>query len=281
MVAQAAAQRVELLVFPEAFLGGYPKGLDFGAPVGTRQPYGREDFLRYYGAAVDLDGPELAEVGELAAQHKMAIVLGIIERAGGTLYCSAVFFDVDGTQAGIHRKTMPTAAERLIWGFGDGSTLGVHELAGVRAGANICWENYLPQARMALYQQGVELYCAPTVDDREIWAGSMRHIAYEGRCFVISACQYLLRSDCTGDYKCWQGDDPETVLIGGGSVIASPLGEILAGPARNGEQLLVADIDLNDITRGKYDLDVVGHYARPDIFTLHVNTAKQQAVRLE
>lgn len=133
----------------------------------------------------------------------------------------------------------------------------------------------MPLLRTAMYAQGVELYCAPTVDDREVWASSMRHIALEGRCFVLSACQFARRSDYPADYRPIQGDDPATVLIGGGSLIVSPLGRVLTGPLRDGPGLLVADLDLGELARGKYDFDVTGHYARPDLFTLRVNTASQ------
>jgi len=278
-VADAAEQQVEFLVFPEAFVGGYPKGLDFGAVVGSRTPEGRDDFLRYTQSAITVPGPETEEIGELAAAAGMTIVVGVIERDGGTLYCTAVYIGADGSLLGKHRKLMPTASERLIWGQGDGSTLEVFDSPAGRFAATICWENYMPQLRLATYQQGIQLWCAPTVDDREIWQASMRHIAYEGRMFVLSACQYLTRADCPDDYDAVQGNDPSTELIRGGSVIVSPLGEVLAGPVYGESALLVADIDLGDQVRGKYDLDVTGHYAREDIFQLSVNTEPRASVR--
>ena len=204
--------------------------------------------------------------------------MGLVERDAGTLYCSVVFISAQGEILGKHRKLMPTAMERLTWGFGDGSTLTVVETELARTGAVICWENYMPLLRMSMYAKGVQLYCAPTVDDRDSWLPSMQHIALEGRCFVLSACQYALRSDYPEDYDCIQGDDPDTLLIGGGSCIISPLGEVLAGPLRGEAGLLYTDIDLSLISQGKYDLDVVGHYARPDVFQLSVNSSAQQAV---
>jgi len=146
--------------------------------------------------------------------------------------------------------------ERLIWGFGDGSTLPVIETGFGRIGAVICWENYMPLLRWHMYAKGVQLYCAPTVDDRETWAVSMRHIAVEGRCFVISACQYS------------QGGE---LPIRGGSVIVNPMGKVLAGPCYEDERILTAEVDIGEIAEGKFDLDVVGHYARPDVFRLEVN----------
>jgi len=176
----------------------------------------------------------------------------------------------DGTLVGKHRKLMPTAMERLIWGFGDGSTLPVIETPLGRIGAVICWENYMPQLRLAMYGRGIQLYCAPTVDDRETWLPTMRHIALEGRCFVLSANQFARRSDYPADYPIAPAD-PEAVLIGGGSCIVDPAGRVLAGPARDGEAILTADHDLDEVSRSTFDLDVVGHYARPDVFRLLVD----------
>jgi nitrilase len=281
LTARAAGAGAQLVVFPEAFVAGYPKGLDFGARVGMRSPEGREVFRRYYASAVDVPGDDTAALGETARDHGVYLVIGVIERDGGTLYCTVLFFAPDGALLGKHRKVMPTAVERLIWGFGDGSTLPVLATPLGRIGAVICWENYMPLLRTAMYAQGVQLYCAPTVDDRETWLSTMRHIALEGRCFVLSACQFARRADYPDAYDAIQGDDPATVLIRGGSCIVSPLGEVLAGPCFGDAAILAADLDLGTIARGKYDLDVVGHYARPDIFQLTVNTRPAAPVRFE
>jgi len=278
LVADAASAGAVLAVLPEALIGGYPKGADFGATVGRRTPEGRAWFARYRDAAIEVPGPSTDRLGELARAHAMHLVVGVIERDGGTLYCTAVFLGRDGALLGKHRKVMPTAVERLIWGQGDGSTLPVIETAIGRLGAVICWENYMPQLRLAMYAQGIQLYFAPTVDDRETWQGTMRHIALEGRCFVLAACQFARRSDYPDDYPV-AAEGPDTVLIGGGSVIIDPLGVVLAGPARDGEAVLVADLDLATIDQAVLDLDVVGHYARPDIFRLDVDTRPKPAVR--
>lgn len=278
-LAEAAGQGARLAVFPEAFVGGYPKGIDFGARVGSRSPEGREWFRRYYDSAIAVPGPETAFIGELAAVHQMQVVVGVIERDGGTLYCTVLFFSSDGTLLAKHRKLMPTAMERLIWGMGDGSTLPVLDTPVGRIGAVICWENYMPLLRMAMYAQGIEIYCAPTVDDRDVWAASMRHIAVEGRCFVIAACQFLTRADCPFDYEPIQGTAPETILIRGGSSIVGPLGEELVAPVYGREAVLTADLDHEDLPRAKYDFDVVGHYARSDIFQLHVDRTSRRSVQ--
>jgi nitrilase len=199
------------------------------------------------------------------------LVIGVIERDGGTLYCSVLFFNPDGSLLGKHRKLMPTAAERLVWGFGDGSTMPVFDTPVGRLGAVICWENYMPLLRMHMYAQGIQVYCAPTADDRETWQATMRHIALEGRCFVLGCNQFALRSDYPADYPAIQGDDPATVMSRGGSCMIDPMGRVLAGPEFGGPNLLMADLDLDEIPRAKFDFDVVGHYARPDVFRLVVN----------
>jgi nitrilase len=250
LLAEAAGAR--LVVFPEAFIGGYPKGEDFGARVGSRTPEGRKLFRRYFEGAIDVPGAETARIGDAARAIAAWVVIGVIERDGGTLYCTALFFAPDGTLAGKHRKLMPTAMERLIWGFGDGSTLPAIETGFGKIGAVICWENYMPLLRAAMYRKGLTFYCAPTVDDRETWPITMRHIATEGRCFVLSACQYGER-------------------IRGGSVIVGPMGNVLAGPCYDGECVLRAEVDPGEIAEGKFDLDVAGHYARPDVFRLEVD----------
>lgn len=271
LIAEAGAGDAKLAVFPEAFIGGYPKGASFGTPVGMRKPEGRADYARYFDNAVTLDGPEITALSEAAREADMVVVIGIIERAGSTLYCTALIIDGSAGTIAHHRKLMPTGAERLIWGFGDGSTLPVVDTPLGQVGAVICWENYMPMMRMAMYSQGVTLYCAPTADDRDGWAASMRHIALEGRCHVLSACQFIRRGDYPADFDCALGDDPETVLMRGGSMIVGPLGEVLAGPDYSGETILYAEIDPAEIPQARYDFDVAGHYARPDVFRLEVD----------
>lgn len=278
MIGEAAAKGAKLIVFPEAFLGGYPKGASFGAPIGMRRPEGREAFRLYYDAAIALDGEEIEIIAAACAATNMFVVMGCIERDLGTLYCTALFFDGAKGLIGKHRKLMPTAGERLIWGFGDGSTMPVYETPLGRVGAVICWENYMPMLRMHMYAQGIGIYCAPTADDRDSWLPSMRHIALEGRCYVLTACQHIKRAAYGGSHESALGDDPETVMMRGGSAIVGPLGQVLAGPDFSGETILYAEIDADEIPRGKFDFDVAGHYARPDIFQLQVDTAPKRAV---
>lgn len=277
-IREAAGQGARLIVFPEAYLGGYPKGASFGAPIGMRKPEGRAAFARYHAAAIDLDGPELAQLAEACAETGAFVVVGVIERDGATLYCTAVYLDGAKGIVGKHRKLMPTAAERLVWGFGDGSTMPAFKTDFGTIGAVICWENYMPALRMHMYDQGVTLYCAPTADDRDTWLPTMRHIAMEGRCFVLTACQHITRAAFGPDHESALGDDPDTVMMRGGSAIVGPLGQVLAGPDFKGETILYADLDTAEVMRAKFDFDVTGHYARPDVFRLEVDTRPKRAV---
>ena len=278
LIGDAAAAGAKVILFPEAFVVGYPKGLGYGLVVGARDAAGREEFRIYLDAAIGVPGPQTLRLGEAAAAHRAYVVIGVIERDAGTLYCSVLFFAPDGVLLGKHRKLMPTASERLVWGFGDGSTLPVFDTPLGRIGSAICWENYMPLLRTAMYAKGVEIWCAPTADGRETWLASMRHIAVEGRCFVLSCNQFARRSDYPADYATHFGDDPQTVVTNGGSCIIDPFGKILAGPLFGEEGILLAEIDRQQIARGKYDLDVTGHYARPDVFQLVVDERPKSAV---
>jgi nitrilase len=275
--AQASAQGARLLLFPEAYIGGYPRLAGFGATVGQRTDDGREAFRRYWAQAIDVPGSEIERLCEIAARHELILVVGIIERDGGTLYCTVVFISAQGQLMGKHRKLMPTGSERLIWGFGNGSTMPVLETPIGKVGAVICWENYMPLMRAAHYAKGIQIYCAPTADGRDTWLPTMRHVAIEGRCFVLSANQFARQSDYPENCGPVAGED-DPIVSRGGSCIIDPFGEVLAGPDFSGENLLVADIDLDAIPRGKYDFDVTGHYARPDVFTLLVNEHDTRAV---
>lgn len=269
---EAARQGAQLVLFPEAFVSAYPRGLDFGAVIGSRTDEGREWYRRYWASSVELPGPDADRIGAMARDAGVYLVVGVIERDGGSLYCSVAFFGPDGVYLGKHRKLMPTAAERVVWAQGDGTTLPVFNTPIGNIGAVICWENYMPLLRTAMYEQGIELYCAPTADNRDSWLASMQHIALEGRGFVLSANQFAQRSDYPADYPAsFMDARDETVISRGGSCIVGPMGQLLAGPVYDIETILLADLDLNDIVRSKLDFDVTGHYARPDVFKLLVN----------
>jgi nitrilase len=278
LAAKARSQSAQLTLFPEAFVSAYPRGLGFGAVVGARTAEGREQYRLYWESAIDVPGPDVDQLGEIARANETHLIIGVIERDGGTLYCTVLFLGQDGRFLGKHRKLMPTASERLIWGFGDGSTLPVIVTNVGRIGAVICWENYMPLLRAAMYAKGVEIYCAPTADGRDNWLSTMQHIAMEGRCFVLSANQFARRSDYPAHYETNFGDDPTTIMSRGGSCIIGPLGTIIAGPDYSGETILTADLDLRDIARARLDFDAVGHYARPDVFRLIVDETSRSPV---
>lgn len=272
LLAEATSAGAELVVFPEAFVGGYPKGTTFGATVGARTDDGRALFARYRRAAIDIPGPDLDRILAAVAAHRAHVVVGVIERAGHTLYCTALLIAPDGTLLGHHRKLVPTGTERLIWGQGDASDVAVLDTDLGRIGMAICWENYMPLYRSELYRQGVEIYVAPTVDSRDTWAATMRHIAVEGRCFVLSATQYAVRADYPPDFPLPTDiasdiADGEPV-IRGGSCVADPFGTLLTGPVFGRRDVLVADLDMTLLDGAYLDLDVSGHYARPDLFQL-------------
>ena len=283
LTAEAAAHGARLVLFPEAFVPAYPRGLTFGTVVGSRSPEGRLTWQQYWANAVEVPGPVTEKLGDAARQAGAYLAIGVVERDGevshGTLYCTLLYFGPDGRLLGKHRKLKPTAAERLVWGEGDGSTLTVISTAFGRVGGLICWENYMPLARMALYGKGVELYLAPTADSRPTWQATLQHIACEGRCFVLGCNQFVARSmyppDLPGlDDLAGQPD----IMCRGGSAIVSPLGEVLAGPLFDQEGTLYATLNLAEVARGKYDFDVAGHYARPDVFQLLVNEQPQAPV---
>jgi nitrilase len=276
LTAEASAQGARLILFPEAFVPAYPRGLSFGAVVGSRSPDGRRTWQTYWDNAVDVPGPDTRALGAAARAANAYIAVGVIERdsyfSRGTLYCTLLYFGPSGQLLGVHRKLKPTASERLIWGEGDGSSLTVVETEFGKVGGLICWENYMPLARMAMYGKGVDIYLAPTADARETWQATLRHIACEGRCFVLGCNQYVTKAmypaDLVGLHDL--AGEPD-VVCRGGSAIVSPLGAVIAGPLYDCEETLYAELDLGEIARGRFDLDVTGHYARPDVFQLTVN----------
>ena len=276
MTAEAAKEGAKLVLFPEAYVGGYPWGLAFGTAVGGRSEVGRRVFGRYWESAIDVPGPEVERMCQVAADFGVWLCVGVIERdstySTGTLFCTLLYFGPNGELLGKHRKLKPTAAERLIWGEGDGSTLTTVETDFGRVGGLICWENYMPLARMTMYGKGVKIYLAPTADSRDRWQSTLQHIALEGRCFVLGCNQYVTRDMYPKDLAIADELDvwPET-LSAGGTAIYGPLGEALGEPLWNQAGIVYADLDMRSIHRSRFDFDVTGHYARPDVFRLIVD----------
>jgi len=276
-IADAAARGARLVLFPEAMIPAYPRGMSFGTVVGDRSAAGRRAFARYAANSVVVPGPVTVAIGEAARDAACFVAIGVIERdPRGTLYCTLLYFGPDGALLGKHRKLKPTAAERLVWGEGDGSTLTAIDTPFGVTGGLICWENLMPLARMAMYGKGIDIWLAPTADSRDSWQATIRHIACEGRCYVLSCNQYVTRAMMPRDWEdLGDGDD---VLCRGGSAIIDPFGDYLAGPLFDDDGTLTAELDLDRIAEARFDFDVAGHYARPDVFRLTVNESPMPAV---
>jgi nitrilase len=241
-------------------------------------------YRRHFSNSIDLSKDQLAPVREAAREYGVVVVMCINERAGelsaGTIYNTAVTIDATGEILNVHRKVMPTNAERTVWGFGDGRGLNVVDTAVGRVGVLLCWENFMPLARAAIYAQNVEIYCAPTADHRENWLASMQHIGREASAFVIGVAPALEDSDIPLDLPSRDSISPTRGewLMPGNGIICSPLGEIIAGPMRQEKGLLKADIDLDDVRSARRTFDVAGHYSRPDIFKLEVDREPRSPV---
>lgn len=285
-VEEAAEKGAELVVFTEAFIPGYPAWIWRLRPGGDWN-LSEQLHERLLHNAVNLEDGDLIPLYESAKKHGVTIVCGIEERESqlgrATLYNTVITIGADGTLLNRHRKLMPTNPERMVWGFGDATGLEVMESPAGRIGSLLCWENYMPLARYALYAQGVELYIAPTYDSGDDWVSTLQHIAREGCCWVIGCGNLMKGSDIPADFPqkdTLYPDDDEWVNPGD-SVIIAPGGHIVAGPMREEDGILVCDIDLQKATIAKRALDVTGHYSRPDIFQLHVSTKPQSPVVFE
>jgi nitrilase len=267
LTAEAARRGADLVLFPEAFVSAYPRGISFGTVVGSRTGEGREQWLRYWESCLDLESEAFEQLRACARDHRVYLAIGVNERTllNGTVYCSLLILDPAGQLIAHHRKIKPTAAERIIWGEGDGQSIKVQATELGRVGGLICWENYMPLARFSLYRQGVEIYLAPTADARDSWQSTLTHIALEGRCFVLGCNQYVEKKDYPAEWQVELEGQPD-VMCRGGSTIISPLGEVLAGPVYGGEEILMAELDRREIIRSKLDFDPVGHYFREDLW---------------
>lgn len=278
LVAQAASLGANIVVFPEAFVPTYPDWVWRTTPWADGAW-----FERFFEQSVDLDSTQIDPVRDAARAARTYVCLGVNERDGGTIYNSLVYIDPQGDVAGVHRKLMPTGGERLVWGYGDGSGLVVLDTPYGRLGGLICWENYMPLARTAMYAKGVDILVAPTWDNTDTWVPSMRHIGKEGGCFVVGTTACMRGSDVPRDLpradELYQGDDDW--LSRGNSVVCGPEGEILAGPLVGERGIVTAEVDANHARLLRRRFDVVGHYARPDVFRLTVDGRVRRAAEFE
>ncbi len=282
-IREAATRGVELIVFPEAFIPGYPAWIWRLKPGGD-WGLSEEIHARLADNAIDLSTDHLQPLFDAARESQMTIVCGVNEldheTSRATLYNSVLTIGPKGTLLNRHRKLMPTNPERMVWGFGDASGLEVVETPAGRVGALVCWENFMPLARYALYAQGIEIYVAPTYDQGDGWIGTLQHIAREGCCWVLGAGAALRVADLPEDFPNREILYPpgEQWINGGDSVVIAPGGRIVTGPMHEELGLLVTELDLTTVRAARRSLDVVGHYARPDIFTLHVDRRTQRSV---
>jgi nitrilase len=282
-VGEAARDGAQLIVFPEAYVAGYPAWIWRLRP-GSDMAITEQLYALLRASAVDLASDDLRPLREAAERHGVTVVCGVNERdsgfSRGTLYNTMVTIGPDGGVLNRHRKVMPTNPERMVWGFGDASGLKAVDTPCGRVGALICWENYMPLARCAMYAQGVEIYVAPTYDSGDRWVASAQHIAREGGCWVLGSCTAFQARDLPDSMpgKASMYPEPDEWINTGDSVIVAPGGKIVAGPLREAHGILTAEIDIGRVGMARRNLDVVGHYARPDLFRLHVNTRPAQPV---
>ncbi|WP_196892509.1 carbon-nitrogen hydrolase family protein [Aureivirga marina] len=272
IITENADKKCELFVFPETFIPGYPRGFDFATKIGNRKVEGKKLYAKYHSESVDLESKDILLLEEISKEFNTFIVIGITEKnnINGSLFCSMVYISPEIGFMGVHRKIKPTGTERLIWAESDGSSFVTFDTKIGKLGGLICWENYMPLARMAMYQKGIQIYIAPTADAREDWINTMKHIALEGRCFVLGCNQYFRKDMYPEEFQKHMKDIPNN-FCEGGSVIISPYGRILEGPVFGENKVLIAELDLNEIIETKLDFDVIGHYNRSDIFEFKVN----------
>lgn len=286
MLEEAAGNGADLVAFTEAFIAGYPTWIWRLRP-GSDWSLSEELHKRLLNNAVSMESDDLVPLYQAARKYKLTVVCGIEERdsqlSKATLYNSVIIIGPDGELLNKHRKLMPTNPERMVWGFGDASGLKVVATPAGRIGTLLCWENYMPLARYALYTQGIEIYIAPTYDSGDGWIGSLQHIAREGCCWVVGCGNLMKGSDIPEDFpgKADLYPDEGEWVNPGDSVVIAPGGEIVAGPMREEAGILYCDLDREKVGIAKRALDVAGHYSRPDIFRLHVDTRPQSPVQFD
>ena len=268
LAAEAAGQGAKLVLFPETFVPCYPSNRWVRLLAAGADQAARATFARLMRESVEVPGPACDRLGAIAREHELWLAVGINERAGGTIYNSLLLHGPDGELALHHRKLMPTNHERLVWGLGDGRGMEPVQTPFGRMGGLICWENMMPLPRAALYQAGLDIYLAPTADDSDSWQDSIRHIAREARCYVLSSCVFQRASSHPPEVPIAEG--PELMDRGGAAIVA-PDGTYLAGPLYDEPGIVYATLDPDRLAADRQRFDPAGHYSRPDVFTLSVH----------
>ncbi len=273
LTAEAKAGGAQLVVFPETFVSAYPSSAWARFLAGWADPRAKGAFAQLAREAIEVPGPDVDRLGEIAREHEVWLVTGVNERdprRSATLYNALLYHGPDGRLAVHHRKLVPTNHERLIWGQGDGDGLRAIETPLGRIGGLICWENYMPLARFALYESGVEIYVASTADDGDAWQATLVHIARESRAFVVSPCHFQRAGSYPDDFPLRDELADMDVLGRGGSAILAPDGSYLAGPLYGEEGILYADLEPQRLDEERQRFDPAGHYHRPDVLELRV-----------
>ena len=278
LIAECAAAQAELIVFPELFLPGYPYGMSFGFTVGSRTARGRQDWLRYYENSILIPGPETELLGNAARDANAWLSIGVSERDAltATLYNSNIIFSPDGELVSHHRKLKPTGSERVVWGDADSHYFPVAETPWGPVGSLICWESYMPLARVALYGKGITIYISPNTNDNEEWQATIRHIALEGHCYFINSNLFFTRDTYPDTLHCPEEIDslPE-VACRGGSCIVDPYGHYETEPLWDREGIVYAELDMDKVPASRMEFDACGHYARPDVFELVIKEGRE------
>lgn len=273
-ICKAGEDKADIIVFPESYVPCYPLGLTFGFTVGCRNEEGRQDWKVYYDNSMVVPGPETEKIGKAAKKAKAYVSLGITERdsTNCTLYCTNLIFSPEGELVYKHRKLKPTGAERFIWGDADKDFFPIVDTPWGNMGSLICWENYMPLARVALYEKGVSLYLAPNTNNNQEWQDTIRHIAIEGHCYVVNVNQYVTKSQ----YPDWihdrsEVDALEEGVLTGGSCVVDPFGHYVKEPVWDKEEIIIVDIDMDQVPRSRMEFDGTGHYSRPDVLELKIH----------
>ncbi|MCI2056956.1 MAG: carbon-nitrogen hydrolase family protein [Oscillibacter sp.] len=274
LIVQAAQEHAELIVFPELFIPGYPYGMTFGFTVGSRNADGRKDWKKYCDNSIVVPGEETKRLGEAAKAAHAYVSIGVSERDGvnGTLYNTNLVFTPEGELDAVHRKLKPTGAERVVWGDANCGYFPISQTPWGPMGSLICWESYMPLARVALYEKGVSIYISPNTNDNEEWQTSIRHIALEGHCYFVNCDMYFKREQYPAGLHC-----PEEIarlsetVCRGGSCVVDPYGHYVMEPVWDREEVIMADLDLDKVPASRMELDACGHYSRPDVLELRIH----------